>query len=253
MSNQTKTIDDLRKLLPKRERRERGKVEIRAGSDGKTIDMFIPYNSESVDMGFRETIDPGAFSRSIRAGKMSERADVYALWSHDSSQPLARQATDTLDFEERDDMLVATATLNPEIDFHQRALQLTRDGLVRGTSFGFETVRDTWDFDDRDNVTRRLHEVKLFEVSPVVFPAYERSGIDTRSVLAQIKAAGIDAEELLAILREVKDGKAPIERRECLTQWIAKLGGLVPEVPVATDDLDYWEKRIASRNRGRAA
>lgn len=242
-------VEQLRKSLPKRERRERGRVEIRAKGDGKTIEMFIPYGSESVDMGFREVIEPGAFSRSIRAGKMSARADIYALWSHDSSQPLARQANDTLDFEERDDGLIATAQLIPEIDYHQRALQAVQAGLVRGTSFGFEVVRDDWKYDDGGNATRSLQEVKLHEVSPVVFPAYERSDIEARSVLAQVKAAGIDADELLAIFREVKDGKAPQERRECLTQWIARLTEMVPAEPVSADSLSIWEKRIASRER----
>lgn len=246
MTDKTKQLDEFRKSLPKRERRERGRVEIRAKGDGKTIEMFIPYGSESVDMGFREVIEPGAFSRSIRAGRMSERADIYALWSHDSSQPLARQANDTLDFEERDDGLVATAVLVPEIDYHQRALQAVQAGLVRGTSFGFETVRDDWKYDDSGNATRSLLEVKLFEVSPVVFPAYERSDIESRSVLAQVKAAGIDADELLTVLREVKDGKAPAERRECLTTWIARLSGMVPDAQ-QTDD--YWQKRIESRER----
>ena len=240
------SVEQLRKSLPKRERRERGRVEIRAQGDGKTIEMFIPYGSESVDMGFREVIEPGAFSRSIRAGKMSARADIYALWSHDSSQPLARQANETLDFEERDDGLVATATLIPAIDYHQRALQAVEAGLVRGTSFGFETVRDDWKYDDGGNATRSLLEVKLFEVSPVVFPAYERSDIEARSALAQLKAGGIDVDELLGIFREVKDGKVPQERRQCLTTWINRLPGMIPQSPLSDD---YWEKRVASRER----
>lgn len=227
MTDKTKQLDEFRKGLPKRERRERGRVEIRAKGDGKTIEMFIPYGSESVDMGFREVIEPGAFSRSIRAGRMSERADIYALWSHDSSQPLARQANDTLDFEERDDGLIATASLVPEIDYHQRALQAVQAGLVRGTSFGFETVRDDWKYDDAGNATRSLQEVKLFEVSPVVFPAYERSDIEARSVMEQIKAAGIGPDELLALLRDRPRAPAPQDP--------------------AQDD--YWAKRIASRER----
>lgn len=228
MTDKTKQLDDLRKNLPKRERRERGRVEIRAKGDGKTIEMFIPYGSESVDMGFREVIDPGAFSRSIRAGRMSERADIYALWSHDSSQPLARQANDTLDFEERDDGLIATATLVPEIDYHQRAIQAVQAGLVRGTSFGFETVRDDWKYDDGGNATRTLQEVKLFEVSPVVFPAYERSDIEARSVMEQLKAAGVAPGQLVA--------------------WLQERTKETPKPPTPTED-DYWAKRIASRER----
>lgn len=251
----TKTIDELkagvRKLRGIIEHRERGKVELRAASDGRTLDMFIPYGSESVDMGFREVIDPSAFTRSIRAGRSSKQNDIFALWSHDSSQPLARQANDTLTFDERDDGLRATAILEPKIDYHKRTLDTVGAGLVRGTSFGFETVKDEWLQEDNGDVTRTLLEVKLFEVSPVVFPAYQESDVDARSVMAQARsAAGVDPAELLGILRDVKDGKAPLERREALQGWVQRLEGFVPEVPpVAVDEIDDRMRRVRLRER----
>jgi HK97 family phage prohead protease len=252
-----KAIDDLRASLRKlawpREHRERGKVELRAKGDGRTLEMFIPFASESVDLGFRELIDPGAFTRSIRAGRSSPRNDIFALWSHDSSQPLARQANSTLDFEERADGLTAIATLQPEIDYHQRALQAVGAGLVRGTSFGFETVRDAWEYNDDGEATRTLLECKLHEVSPVVFPAYQESDAEARGALAQAsRAIGVDAAELVAILKDVKDGKAPSERRDGLQGWISRLTELLPSVspvtPAPTAD-DYLERKIRTRER----
>lgn len=246
------TIDALRANLKKlswpREHRERGKVQLRAQGDGRTLEMFIPFESESVDMGFREKIDAGAFTRSIRAGRSSQRNDIFALWSHDSSQPLARQANDTLDFEEDAGGVTALATLQPDIDYHERALKAVKAGLVRGTSFGFETVRDEWAYDDDGEATRTLLEVKLFEVSPVVFPAYPESDLQARSMLAQIRESmGTDPEDLFAMLRDIRNGKVPLERREALVDWIDRLTWLLPEAPV--DPLELRYREVARRER----
>lgn len=253
-----KPLEELRSSLQRfpwpREWRERGKVQVRAAGDGRTLEMFVPFASESVDMGFREIIDPGAFTRSIRAGRNSNRFDIFALWSHDSSQPLARQANKTLEFEERSDGLAAVATLQPDIDYHDRALKAVGAGLVRGTSFGFETVRDEWEYDEDGEATRTLLEVKLFEVSPVVFPAYQESDVEARSALAQARAAmGVDPAELLGILREVRDGQLPADRHVSLKGWVARLGAIKPlaepAVPAPEIADDYWDRRLKSRER----
>lgn len=254
----TRTIDECRAALQKlawpREYRERGRVAMREdGGKGRTIEMFVPYGSDSVDMGFREVIESGAFARSIKAGRSSSRSDIFALWSHDSSQPLARQANRTLEIEETDAGVQAIATLQPEIDYHQRALQTVGAGLVRGTSFGFEVVRDDWAYDEDGNATRTLFEVKLHEFSPVVFPAYQESDAEARAAIARAsRSSGVDAAELIALLADVKDGKAPVERREGLQSWIARLTAFVPSVapvtPAAPAD-DYFERKIRTRER----
>lgn len=246
-----RSLDDLRNSLRKlawpREHRERGKVALRAAGDGRTIEMFIPFESESVDMGFREKIHPSAFTRSIRTGRSSQRNDIFALWSHDSSKPLARQANGTLEFEERDDGLVAVATLNPEVRDHADALELVRSGLVRGTSFGFEAVRDEWEYDEDGEATRSLLEVKLFEVSPVVFPAYQASDIDARSALVAARECGVELGEMLMALREARGGKIPLARREAVLEVVEKVRAMIPEAP-PTDD-DHWKRKLAARGR----
>lgn len=246
-----RTIDEcragLKKLTWPREYRERGRVELRQAGDGKTIDMFVPYGSESVDLGFIEILEPGVFARSIRAGRSSRRSDIFALWSHDASQPLARQANDTLAITEREDGVSATATLIPEIDYHQRTLQLVRANLVRGTSFGFETVRDDWEYDEEGNAKRHVLEAKLHEFSPVVFPAYQESDAETRSAIAQLAAAtGFDATELVGILHEASGGKVSLEQRDRLLACIAQLQEFVPAAVPADD---YWRKKLEGRER----
>lgn len=252
------SIDEVRKMLGKQrelramERRERGRVELRADAKAPQITMFIPYDSKSVDLGFTEIIAPGAFSRSIKQGRSSDRADVVALWNHDSSKPLARQANRTLEFEESDAGLTAVATLDPEIDYHREAASVVRSGLVRGSSFGFETTRDEWAYSENGSATRTLLEVRLFDVSPVTYPAYPESDAEARHTFAQVASScGFDPTELVALLREVREGKVPTERREALLGCIGRLQGFVP-APVVADD--YWERKIATRERivGRA-
>lgn len=261
MTTPRPTLDELRSGLKKlawpREHRERGKVELRAGKDGRTLDMFIPFESESVDMGFREKIHPSAFTRSIRNGRKEQRNDIFALWSHDSSKPLARQANDTLDFHEDDDGLRALATLNPEIEYHREALQLVKDGLVRGTSFSFEVVRDEWAYDEDGDATRTLLEVRLFEVSPVVFPAYPGSDIEGRSALANAaKVAGLDLTEFCAALKEVRDGQFAPARADAVRAALKQLEGMIPAAQPAPVADDYYAKKLENRVRlltGRAA
>src|SRR5262245_16979130 len=52
----------------------------------------IVFNSPSVDLGgFVETINPAAVDRTLE-----QRADVVALWNHDSNHPLGRTSARSL-------------------------------------------------------------------------------------------------------------------------------------------------------------
>jgi HK97 family phage prohead protease len=238
------TIEDLKGSLHKRERRSDRLLELRADSQDPTLRMFIPFDSRSVDMGFTEIIAPGAFRKTISVGKASPRADIVALWNHDSSRPLARQANGTLDLTETDTGLEARATLNPEIDSHREAMELVRGGYVQGSSFGFETIRDQWEYDANGAATRTLLEVKLYDVSPVTYPAYQQSEAEARSVIAAAAAAsGVDVATLVTALRETRDGHVPETRRETVAQLVARLQALLPAPPVTTD----WETRNRAR------
>jgi HK97 family phage prohead protease len=55
-----------------------------------------------------------------------------------------------------------------------------RDGAVSGMSFRFRVVSDQWE--QRDGADyRTITEVELYEVGPVVFPAYEATTVGVRS------------------------------------------------------------------------
>lgn len=242
----TKSLDELRKNLPKRELRlvphEAAAINLRADSDGPKIDMFIPFNRDSVEMwGFTEQIAQGAFKRTIKNAKGS-RQDIVSLWNHDASWVLGRQGNDTLTLRETEKGLEATATLDAEDPMHRHFARRVERRDVQGSSFGFETIKDEWRYDDDGTAHRTLLEVRLFEVSPVTFPAYPDSDAGKRSVLdiACVKA-GVDLNELADLLQQAKEGKVPLEQHDALRSWVARLEGFLPSV-TPTVLVDYAAK-----------
>lgn len=134
------------------------------------------FNSMSRDLGgFYEVIAPGAFSKSLA------NADVRALFNHDPNIILGRNKSGTLTLSEDDTGLYF------EID--PPDTQLIRDmvmspiarGDVSQCSFGFRTVTDRWEKRDGKTV-RTLVEVEIFDVSPVVYPAYDSTDVAVRSM-----------------------------------------------------------------------
>jgi HK97 family phage prohead protease len=124
------------------------------------------------DKPWIERIAPGAFTRSLE-----ENPDVKALWSHRDDSILAR-APDTLSIKEDDKGLRVDIKL---IDTQQNrdVLSSVRGGLVDAMSFGFQARKTEWEDTDEREI-RTLLDVDLFEVSPVVWPAYPATSIKTQ-------------------------------------------------------------------------
>lgn len=248
------TIDELRKALPERERRTiplaAAGIELRQteGEDPK-ISMGIPYKSYSVDMGFREQIAPGAFSVSIahRSKASPERnKDIVSLWNHDPNWVLGRQANGTLQFSDSDQFLDSVVTLDGEDVMHRHFARRVERRDVQGSSFGFEKIKDEWEDTDEGPV-RTLIEVRLYDVSPVTFPAYPDSQAERRSVLdvASVRS-GVDVTEFAAILEHVQDGKVPAEAREKFLSWLTRFQGMTPPPPAPPPD---WERKMKLHGR----
>lgn len=153
--------------------------------DGKLSGRAAPFNKPTMigkkPWGFRETIAPGAFSKSVNDG------DVTLLDNHDRAKPIARQSAGTLKLAETKggldwDAVPANTTYANDV------IENARAGNYGGCSFGFEVVRDSWHYNQDDDVDERtLQEVKLHEISVCTFPAYT----DGTSVTArdQVEAA----------------------------------------------------------------
>ncbi len=150
------------------------------GDDEKTITGYgaVFYNPDDAEgTEYRlwpdmvERIMPGSFDRAILED------DVRSLFNHDSNYVLGRNKADTLKLSV-DDVGLIYETLAPDT-------QLIRDsvlapivrGDLSGSSIMFVVRRQVWveEIDDEDRITyvRQIEEVELWEVGPVVFPAYE--------------------------------------------------------------------------------
>jgi HK97 family phage prohead protease len=141
------------------------------------------FNSQSEDLGgFRETIAPGAFTRSVNAAANGS-ADIRMFWNHDDNRLLGSTKARTLRLAQDDRGLLAEATLPNTSDGRDMA-ELIRTGNVRSMSFGFAVDKggDAWSADHRD---RTLTNVRLFEVSPVTgWPAYGATSASVRHLFA---------------------------------------------------------------------
>ena len=121
---------------------------------------------------FREVIERGAF-----AGDLT--GDVRALWNHDTNMPLGRTKAGTLALEE-DAHGLRVEIDPPATSWGRDAVESIRRGDVDQMSFGFDVVDDDWAQLDDGTLVRTLRKVKLYEVSPVVFPAYPQTAVSVR-------------------------------------------------------------------------
>lgn len=136
------------------------------------------FNSLSQDLGgFREKIAPGAFNRSL-----AHSLDVVVSMNHDLNLLLGRTLTGTARVS-TDDVGLRYEVDVPDTQAGRDAWTLAARGDLAGSSFTFTTARngDSWDRDDVGRV-RTLLDVTLYELGPVVTPAYLDTTVAARSL-----------------------------------------------------------------------
>lgn len=157
-------------------------LEVRYESDqqetGELRGYAALFGSEAVIGGaFREVIAPGAFARSLR------EYDQVALWNHDTALPLARKSEGTLALMEDDRGLAFSMKLG-ETSWQKDAQIAIRQRDVKNMSFGFDVLRDEWSKPDENGLQlRTIKEVRLYEISPVTFPAYADTTVEARAIM----------------------------------------------------------------------
>lgn len=133
--------------------------------------------------GFREKIAPGAFTKTI------SEADVRALWNHDPNYVLGRSKSGTLSLWE-DAHGLKIEIIPPDAQWAKDLMQTIQRGDVDQMSFAFTVVKDTWSRTEGQDPIRTLEEVKLFDVSPVTYPAYPQTSIQARDIEGLVKQSG---------------------------------------------------------------
>jgi uncharacterized protein len=195
------------------------------GTDGMTFEGYASvFNSESEDLGgFRETVAPGAFKRSLQS-----RNDIKMLFNHDTGAILGSTRSGSMTLVEDERGLKVRATL-PQTSLANDVAELIRTGIVDSMSFGFSVIRDSW---DASGTNRVLEAVRLHEVSIVAFPAYSgTAGTTTMRGLDKVaERANVDADELADALLKLEEGA------ELSVDEATMLSRVVDELKPATDE-----------------
>jgi len=123
-----------------------------------------------------ETVDRDAFSE-------VDMSDVVATFNHDFNLIQGRTSSNTLQLS-IDDYGLKYKFDAPNTTAGNDLLENIRNGNVKGSSFMFtiKTQRWTWAQDETEMDRREILKVdKLFEVGPVVIPAYNDTTAASRS------------------------------------------------------------------------
>lgn len=134
-----------------------------------------PGTQYSLWPGVVERVMPTAFDRA------AAEDDVRGLFNHDVNQVLGRTRAGTMR------LSVDNVGLAYEIDVpaSQSALvESVERGDVTGSSFSFDVLSESWTrettADGIEIEVRQVQDVRLYDIGPVTFPAYESTSVGVR-------------------------------------------------------------------------
>ena len=188
-------------------------IEIRAADDGgrTLVGYGAVFGKRSQDLGgFQEVISPGAFNRTIKNTK-----DVLVTLNHDVGALLGRTGAGTARLSV-DDVGVRYEVDLPSTSAGKDVEILASRGDLFGSSFTFSVPPkgEAWSKDDDGVRVRTLNEVRLYELGPVVSPAYLDTTVALRS-MDSVEEVPEEEEESISTRETTAD--APVEE-EVVTQ-----------------------------------
>jgi HK97 family phage prohead protease len=147
--------------------------------DGLTLEGYAavfdsPTEIDSWEGQFTETLARGAFTKTI-----SERTPILQF-DHGTHPMIGSIPLGSIrKLREDDHGLFVQARLSDNW-LVEPVRDAIADGGITGMSFRFSVPdgKDTW---SKNGSERTIHEVKLYELGPVVWPAYETTSVGVRS------------------------------------------------------------------------
>lgn len=178
--------------------KEYRQIVINKDAEGRNISGYAAvFNSTSNDLGFIETIDPGAITEDTIL-----RSDVIATMNHDQEKVLARskygQGTLHLTVDERGLKYEYEA---PNTTLGNDLVEMIKRGDLDSASFAFTVSQDedAQKWEKRDGqYYRTIYKIdKLFDIAAVWHPAYDEASTTLRSQQEQyeIEMRKLDEEE----------------------------------------------------------
>ena len=244
-------LEEENRALVSVEARDMAKIETRVNStqfeireaengDGMTFTGYAAvWDSPSLPLPFTETIQRGAFSKSLQS-----RNDVKLLWNHDSGMVLGSTRAGTLRLREDDIGLRVEADLPPTTDGKNAAILLKR-GDIDSMSFGFSVPPggDEWLSPDE----RVLKSVRLFEASIVSMPAYPGTAGHTnvRAIDKICERASVDPDALADAMLKIEQGQDLTEEEAGILSKVIDTLGPKAEEPENTEEVEANEELSA--------
>jgi HK97 family phage prohead protease len=171
------------------------------------------FNTETVIAGlFREQIASGAFAEAVT------QDDVRALFNHDPNFVIGRTVSGTLTLRE-DETGLAYDVVPPDTQWARDLMVSVGRGDISQSSFGFAVNEDEWSRPERagDLPLRTIRKAKLYDVSPVTYPAYESTTTAVRSAAAEaVLVENTNAD--LALVREADKARFELALSAALTR-----------------------------------
>lgn len=153
-------------------------TEFKTRDDGGNLSIegyFAVFDSVyEIAQGMTESIAQGAFDNTISD-------DIRCLINHDTTLVLGRTKAGTLQLRTDTHGLWGHVDINPKDVDAMNLYNRVQRGDVDQCSFGFDIINEETDFRDDGSIHWTIKEVKLYEVSPCTFPAYEETNIAART------------------------------------------------------------------------
>lgn len=195
------------------------KIDSRS-ADSRTVEGYgAVFDSQSLDLGFIETIDSNAITEDT-----IKRSDVFALLNHDEDKVLARSKYGNGSLQLSCDSTGLHYRFEaPNTDLGDELLEYLRRGDIDSSSFAFTVKRDKWDKGTDGQYYRTILEIEqLFDVSPVFCPAYPDASCQKRNkpsdyhnYINTIENRDMDNKTKLEQLEEeVKKLRAELEKED---------------------------------------
>lgn len=164
------------------------------------------WNSRSENLGgFYEYISPDAISQ-----ETIEKSDVRALINHNPDLVLARSTAGNLSLSVDEKGLRYEFSI-PETSYGKDLAINMKNGNINQSSFAFTVGADEWSTDEDGNDIRTITSIeKLYDVSPVTYPAYSQAESDL-----------VVAQRALAMYKENKEIKE--EETDLVARSLAQL------------------------------
>ncbi|WP_374274443.1 HK97 family phage prohead protease [Brevundimonas sp.] len=177
----------------------------------------IVFNSDSslIREGgrtFIERVAPG-FCRGSLEG-VAEGRHIHALWSHDRQKPLGSTRNDNLVL--REDEKGIWFSLSTE-RFERRELAAARDGDLQ-VSFGMRKIDYDWSVRDDGVKVGLIRSAEVFEISPVVFAAYNATSAELREEMIRSHDEWEASQRVEEVVEEQVEDKIDVSRELVLIE-----------------------------------